>query len=477
MAEPVKSKRRYESPRRREQAAATRREILEAAQRLFERQGYTATTMAAIATEAGVALKTVYVAFETKSGVLRSLWHLLLRGDQDDVPVPERPWYREIVEEPDPERQLRLTARNSRLVKVRAAALMKVIRNAASADPDVAALWSRIQTEFYDVQRPIVEALHRKKALRPGLDVDRRDRHPVDAQPSRPVAPARRRARLDARAVRAVVRRHHLRAARADTRAVGAPALGRAEMPLQNRVTPLGELVADPARGLVYGNRGCLHDETGRIRRRYNGKRWIACKLEFRGWQRGTLLQPGRFTELFFLDEATAFAAGHRPCRLCRYADYIRFFEGWRRAAPRAGRRGRDRRTATRRACRRRHTRTAAPRSRARRASGRRLRPPAGLAAPRARLAADALDGGGLHGTQPAPETTAGHGDHATVARGAAAHRLGRLARAFPPPFRARGRDLISRARRSGPRASRLRPRRSAAAAGPRQPAPPSRAS
>ena len=129
--------------------------------------------MAAIAAEAGVALKTVYVAFETKSGVLRSLWHLLLRGDQDDVPVAERPWYREIVEEPDPERQLRLTARNSRLVKVRAAALMKVIRNAASVDPDVAALWSRIQADFYDIQRPIVEALHEKKALRPDLDVTR----------------------------------------------------------------------------------------------------------------------------------------------------------------------------------------------------------------------------------------------------------------------------------------------------------------
>src|SRR6266436_7769242 len=96
-------------------------------------------------------------------------------------------------------------------------------------------------------------------------------------------------------------------------------------MPLQNRVTPLSELVADSARGLVYGNRGCLHDETGRIRRRYNGKRWIACRLEFRGWHREPLLQPGRFTELFFLDEATAFAAGHRPCALCRREDYDRF--------------------------------------------------------------------------------------------------------------------------------------------------------
>ena len=82
----------------------------------------------------------------------------------------------------------------------------------------------------------------------------------------------------------------------------------------QNRVTPLGELIADPARGLVYGNRGCLHDADGRIRRRYAGRRWIACRLRFQGWHRGPLMQAGRFTELFFLDEATALAAGHRPC-------------------------------------------------------------------------------------------------------------------------------------------------------------------
>ncbi len=105
-------------------------------------------------------------------------------------------------------------------------------------------------------------------------------------------------------------------------------------MPLQNRVTPLGELIADPARGLVYGNRGCLHDGDGRIRRHHNGKRWIACRLEFRGWLRRPLLQPGRFTELFFLDEATAFAAGHRPCALCRRGDYDRFGALWRELHP-----------------------------------------------------------------------------------------------------------------------------------------------
>jgi hypothetical protein len=100
-------------------------------------------------------------------------------------------------------------------------------------------------------------------------------------------------------------------------------------MPLQNRVTPMGELIAHPARGLVYGNRGCLHDDRGRIRRRYAVRRWIACRLSFRGWHRGPLLQPGRFTELFFLDEATALAAGHRPCALCRHEDHRALVALW----------------------------------------------------------------------------------------------------------------------------------------------------
>jgi AcrR family transcriptional regulator len=171
--EPVKPKRRYDSSRRQEQAAATRTAILEAARRLFEQDGYAATTMAAIAAEAGVSLKTVYVAFDTKPGVLRGLWHLMLRGDQIDVPVGERPWYREVLDEPDPERQLRLNARNSRIVKQRAAMLLDVFRGAAPSDPDIKELWTRVQTEFYDNQRVIVESLAAKDALAPGLDVTR----------------------------------------------------------------------------------------------------------------------------------------------------------------------------------------------------------------------------------------------------------------------------------------------------------------
>ena len=121
-----------------------------------------------------MSLKTVYLAFETKSGVLRALWHLLLRGDEDDAPVAERQWFRAVLEEPDPARQLRLNARNSRMVKERAATVfVRVIRSAAPGDADIAALWQRIQTDFYDNQRAIVESLHRKRALRPGLDVAR----------------------------------------------------------------------------------------------------------------------------------------------------------------------------------------------------------------------------------------------------------------------------------------------------------------
>lgn len=88
-------------------------------------------------------------------------------------------------------------------------------------------------------------------------------------------------------------------------------------MPRQNRVNPLGEIVAVPDRGLFMGNRGCLHDAEGMIRRPWQLERWIICLLEFKGRKR-TVMTPGHYTELFFLDESTALAAGHRPCAECR---------------------------------------------------------------------------------------------------------------------------------------------------------------
>jgi len=103
-------------------------------------------------------------------------------------------------------------------------------------------------------------------------------------------------------------------------------------MPLRNRVTPFGDLVAVPDRGALMGNRGVLHDDERRIVRFSQGRRWIACLTDVKG-RRRPLMTPGRYTELFFLDEATALAAGHRPCWECRRADALRFRDAWARAA------------------------------------------------------------------------------------------------------------------------------------------------
>ena len=109
-------------------------------------------------------------------------------------------------------------------------------------------------------------------------------------------------------------------------------------VPLQNRVTPFSELIATDARGTLMGNRGIVHDEHRRIRRAFAGTRWIICVLEFRNRHR-VVMTPHRYTELFFLDEATALAAGHRPCAECQRPRYLAFREAWaagRRDAARA---------------------------------------------------------------------------------------------------------------------------------------------
>ena len=123
-------------------------------------------------------------------------------------------------------------------------------------------------------------------------------------------------------------------------------------MTLQNRVTPLGELVAEPGARARLRQPRLPARRAGTIRRRFAGRRWIACRLEFRGWHRAPLLQPGKFTELFFLDEATAMAAGHRPCALCRREDYNAFVGRLARPPPRADGRRRHRPAAPRRAAR-----------------------------------------------------------------------------------------------------------------------------
>ena len=102
-------------------------------------------------------------------------------------------------------------------------------------------------------------------------------------------------------------------------------------MPRQTRVTPFGEIIATPERGTFLGNRGVLHNSEGWIKRLWQVKRWIVCVLEFRGRKRA-VMTPNRYTELFFLDEATALAAGHRPCAECRHARFLDFCNAWRMA-------------------------------------------------------------------------------------------------------------------------------------------------
>jgi AcrR family transcriptional regulator len=170
---PAPKRRGYDSPLRREQAAATRTSILNAAQALFEEQGYAATSISQIAKKAGVSDRTVYLAFDTKAELLRALWNARLRGDEDAPPVERLARYREVLEEPDPARQLELNAHHAVAVKRRIGALHEVIRTGAPVDPDVAALWDRIQTEFRENQRGIVAGIAEKQALKPGLDVER----------------------------------------------------------------------------------------------------------------------------------------------------------------------------------------------------------------------------------------------------------------------------------------------------------------
>lgn len=102
-------------------------------------------------------------------------------------------------------------------------------------------------------------------------------------------------------------------------------------MAKQNRVDPFGNLIATPARGTLMGNRGCLHNPGGQIRRHHQGQRWLICRLDFRD-RRREVMKPGHYTELFFLDEATALAAGHRPCAECQRARFQLFSQLWGQA-------------------------------------------------------------------------------------------------------------------------------------------------
>jgi hypothetical protein len=121
------------------------------------------------------------------------------------------------------------------------------------------------------------------------------------------------------------------------------PKFAQVDMPLQNRVTPTGDIIATAHRGLFTGNRGIIHDPATKtlLKKRWSSPAWITCVCEFRGWRRKVM--GGRsWTELFFLDEATAFAAGHRPCFFCRRDDANRFRAAWEKGNGVAGIRARE---------------------------------------------------------------------------------------------------------------------------------------
>ena len=165
----VKPRRAYDSPRRREQALATRRAVLEAARELFVEGGYVATTIDSVAAGAGVSPETVYATFKNKRSLLSELIDVAIAGDDISVPILERGWVRQMRDEPDPRRRLRILARNGRLILERWAPLYEVLRGAAAVDPEIASLWEHNKTQRFAGQREMLSILTKHTRLREGL--------------------------------------------------------------------------------------------------------------------------------------------------------------------------------------------------------------------------------------------------------------------------------------------------------------------
>jgi AcrR family transcriptional regulator len=170
MAEVNRDTRRYVSPLRRDAAARTRQAVLDAARELFAAQGYTATTIEQIAGRAGVSKPTVFAAMGSKQAILKQLRDIALAGDDEPVPVAQRPWYREALAEPDPRRALRVYARNATAIHRRAADVHEVLRAAAASDQDLHGLWRASEDERRGGAAIVVDALLGKSPLKAGLD-------------------------------------------------------------------------------------------------------------------------------------------------------------------------------------------------------------------------------------------------------------------------------------------------------------------
>jgi AcrR family transcriptional regulator len=173
MSEDVKPRRRYDSTRRQAQAAQTRRDILDAAHRLFLERGYAGTTLAAIATAAGVVVETIYRAYGSKAELCRAVVRAAVAGgtDRAQVPVEQRPAIAAVIAEPDPHRQLLLYAATQPGIHARAGPLLRVLIGAAATDPQLAELWAQIEQERLQGMGRFARLLADRGVLRPGLPV------------------------------------------------------------------------------------------------------------------------------------------------------------------------------------------------------------------------------------------------------------------------------------------------------------------
>ena len=156
---------------RADKARANRRRMRDAALSLFVGQGYVATSMQAIADEAGVAVQTLYFTFGTKRALLSEILDVAVAGDDEPVPTLERPATLAALAEPDPRRQLRAQVRLAREIYERVAPVLQVVAGAASADPDIAELWEINNAQRATAQERLITALAAKTPLREGLDV------------------------------------------------------------------------------------------------------------------------------------------------------------------------------------------------------------------------------------------------------------------------------------------------------------------
>ena len=164
--------RTYDNSRRAEQARATRRRIVDVARELLLTQGYATTTIAQVAKAAGVSSETVQKGFGTKAALAKAVYDVTLVGDDEPVPLLDRPWVAEIQREPDPRRIIALWLANGRQVLHRVAPLMRVMRGATGTDPELAAQWETNQQQTRTANGMLAQLLAARDALRPGLDVE-----------------------------------------------------------------------------------------------------------------------------------------------------------------------------------------------------------------------------------------------------------------------------------------------------------------